>query len=250
MGRRMPEPDANLSYFSHPETVLDYARAAVRLGLWASEREVFTKHIPRESCVLELGCGAARVSAALARDGWSDLVATDFSAAMVDAAREVCATLGVSDRVRCAVADATALPFDAGAFDAAIFAFNGLQMIPKAARREAAIREIARVLRPGGVFVFTGHDRAATRTEHWTRARRLWARGERGVGEDDFGDSVYATPQGSVFIHSAEEADMAALLRACGFTTVFSSMRSAIVAESAAVRAFSDDTRFRVCVRM
>lgn len=246
----MPEPDANLSYFSHPDTVLDYGRAAVRLGLWESERVILTKHVPKSACVLELGCGAGRVSAALARAGWIDLVATDFAPAMVEAARAVCETLGVTDRVRCAVADATALPFDDGVFDAAIFAFNGLQMIPKASRRETALREIARVLRPGGVFIFTGHDRSATRTEHWAEVKRRWARGERSADEDDFGDTVYGTPQGRVFIHSTEETEMAALLHRCGFTTVFSAMRSAIAAESAAVRAFSDDTRFRVCVRL
>lgn len=240
----MPEPDANLSYFSHPETVADYARAALRVGLWASERVVLERFVPRAGRVLELGCGAGRVAAGMAREGWSDVLATDFSPAMVDAARAVVEATGTGRSVRCEVADATALPYPDNTYDAVVFAFNGLLMIPKSERRAAAMREVARVLKPGGVFVFTGHDRSATRVEHWRNRER-----EPEAGEDEFGDTVYGTPQGAVFIHSAEEAALREALATAGLRVVFSEMRSVIAEESRLVREFSDETRFRVAVK-
>ena len=133
--------------------------------------------------------------------------------------------------MRCEVADATALPYTAGAFGAAIFAFNGLLMIPGPGRREAAMREIARVLRPGGIFVFSGHDRTATRAEHWRAATCRWEAGEREPGVDRLGDTLYDTPQGRVFIHSAAEEELVAELAVAGLDLVFSEMRSRLADE-------------------
>lgn len=243
------KPDENLPYFSHPETVLEYARAAVRVGLWRSEAIVLEEFVPKAARVLELGAGAGRVSVGMAKSGWSDLLATDFSPLMIESAQVVVSMAGVGDRVRCEVADATALPYADGSFDAAVFAFNGLLMIPGPGRRETAMREIARVLRPGGVFVFSGHDRAATRRDHWEETTRRWADGLRDEGADRLGDTLYETPHGRVFIHSASEDELASELAAVGFDLVFSRMRSAVADEPREVMEFSDDTRLRVCVR-
>ena len=242
-------PDANRPYFTHPDTVLEYARAAVRVGLWRSEATLLERYVPKTARVLELGCGAGRVSVGMAKAGWTDLRATDFSPAMVEAAVAVVDMAGVGDRVRCEVADATALPYADGTFDAAVFAFNGLLMIPGADRRRAAMREIARVLRPGGVFIFSGHDRDCTRLDHWSEERRRAAAGELDADKEVLGDTLYDTPQGRVFIHSADEEDLSADLAAAGLRTVFSQMRSAIAEEPREVREFSDDTRLRVALK-
>lgn len=245
----MPDAGTNLPYFSHPDTVLEYARAAVRLGLWASEAVVLERFVPKNSRVLELGCGAGRVAVGMALAGWWDILATDFSPAMVDAALAVVAQTRTGDRVRCEVADATALPYPENTFDAVVFAFNGLLMIPGPGRRESAIREIARVLKPGGVFIFSGHDRTATRAGYWAEETRRWDSGQRSPDADRLGDSVYETPQGRVFIHSAAEEELVAELTSAGLEIVFSEMRSAIAEESREVREFSDDTRLRVAAK-
>lgn len=245
----MPDAETNLPYFSHPETVLEYARAAVRLGLWESEHVVLERFVAKDARVLELGCGAARVAVAMARAGWTDILATDFSSAMVDAALGVVAQTGVTASVRCEVADATALPYPENTFDTVVFAFNGLLMIPGPGRREAAIREIARVLKPGGVLFFSGHDRTATRAAHWAEETRRWESGQRSPDADRLGDSVYETPQGRVFIHSAAEAELRDELSCAGLEIIFSEMRSAVADEPREVREFSDDTRLRVAAK-
>ncbi len=242
-------PDANRPYFSHPDTVLEYARAAVRVGLWRSEAALLEKHVPRSARVLELGCGAARVSVGMVKAGWTDLLATDFSPDMVEAARAVVESAGVGSGVRCEVADATALPYADASFDAAVFAFNGLLMIPGRDRRKAAMREIARVLRPGGVFLFSGHDRACTRLDHWECERRLAAAGALDADKEVLGDTLYDTPQGRVFIHSADESELSEDLAQAGLRVVFSAMRSEVADEPREVREFSDDTRLRVAIK-
>ncbi len=98
--------------------------------------------------VLEVGAGAAQCSRWLLGQG-ARAVATDVSAGMLAAGRALDARMGV--RVPMVQADARALPFAAGSFDIAFTAFGALPFVPDAA---AVHREVARVLRPGGRWVF------------------------------------------------------------------------------------------------
>lgn len=239
------DDDVNLRFFSNDDVVLDYARAAANVGLWNSERAVFDEFLAANASILELGCGAGRVAFGLAKLGFSKIVATDFSPPMIAMAREI--NLRERADIAFSVADATALPFPRECFDAAIFAFNGLQMIPRRERRERALREIFRVLKNGGIFIFTGHDRnVPARKAHWREERARWENRSRDAALDEFGDWNHATPAGTMFIHSADSAEMRALLERIGFSVVFTRLRSEICAEPERVREFSDETRFWV----
>ncbi|TFV66757.1 UNVERIFIED_ORG: class I SAM-dependent methyltransferase [Bacillus sp. AZ43] len=97
--------------------------------------------------VLEIGCGSAPCARWL-RTAGADVVAFDLSAGMLRRAAELNRTTGIA--LPLVQADAGALPFADGAFDVACSAFGGL---PFVADVEGALREVARVLRPGGRFV-------------------------------------------------------------------------------------------------
>jgi SAM-dependent methyltransferase len=97
--------------------------------------------------VLEIGCGSAPCARWLKTAG-AQPVAFDLSAGMLARAAELNRTTGVG--VPLVQADAGALPFADGSMDLACSAFGGL---PFVADVEAVLREVARVLRPGGRFV-------------------------------------------------------------------------------------------------
>ena len=99
--------------------------------------------------VLELGAGAAAGARWLAGQG-AAAVAVDLSAGMLRHARAGAERSGV--RVPLVQADALALPFADSVFDIACTAFGA---IPFVADSAAALREVARVLRPGGRWVFS-----------------------------------------------------------------------------------------------
>jgi SAM-dependent methyltransferase len=99
--------------------------------------------------VLEVGCGAAAGARWLAGQG-AEVIALDLSAGMLRHAREAADRSRV--RVPLVQADALALPFPDGAFDIACTAFGA---IPFVADSGAVMREVARVLRPGGSWVFS-----------------------------------------------------------------------------------------------
>jgi SAM-dependent methyltransferase len=98
--------------------------------------------------ILELGCGAAAGARWLVRDG-AEPVALDLSEGMLRHARAGAERSGV--RVPLVHADGLALPFRDDSFDAVFTAFGA---IPFVADSQALMREVARVLRPGGRWVF------------------------------------------------------------------------------------------------
>ena len=98
--------------------------------------------------VLEVGAGAAQCARWLVGEG-VDVVATDVSGGMLEAgARYDAATGRTTPLVQ---ADARVLPFADASFDVAFTAFGALPFVPDADRVHA---EVARVLRPGGRWVF------------------------------------------------------------------------------------------------
>lgn len=117
--------------------------------------EVDRLAIPAGSHVLEIGCGAGLLAVQLARRGF-DVEATDSTPAMIDLTRENAERSGVASSVHTGIADAHSLPFQDGRFD--IVAAMGV--LPWLHNPAAALREMARVLRPDGHIVTNIDNRA------------------------------------------------------------------------------------------
>ena len=99
--------------------------------------------------VLEVGAGAAQCSRWLLAAG-AQPVAVDLSRGMLDAARRLGEATGLP--VPLVHADAADLPFADGSFHLACSAYGALPFVADPGR---VVREVARVLRPGGRFVFS-----------------------------------------------------------------------------------------------
>lgn len=99
------------------------------------------------SRVLDVATGAGYIAGAAARRG-ANAIGVDFSVAQVRMARDRYPT------VRFEQADAEALPFDPGSFDAVVNGF-GMCHLPNP---EVALREAFRVLKSGGRVAFTVWD--------------------------------------------------------------------------------------------
>jgi SAM-dependent methyltransferase len=103
----------------------------------------------RDKRILELGCGAAAAGRWLVTQG-ADVVGLDLSAGMLQHAVNQNQASGVP--VKLVQADATALPFREASFDIVFTAFGAVPFIEDSAR---VMREVRRVLRPGGRWVFS-----------------------------------------------------------------------------------------------
>lgn len=117
--------------------------------------------------VLELGAGHGRDALSFARQGFA-VHATDFSDVALAQLRAAARRAGLAGRVRTTVHDVREpLPLPDASVDA-VFAHMLLCMALSTAQIRAGVAEVRRVLRPGGVLVYTvrhtgdAHYRAGT----------------------------------------------------------------------------------------
>ncbi len=101
--------------------------------------------------VLDAACGTGDLAEAFAAAGAARVCGVDFTAQMLDIARLKAARLRPATRRRLTyqLSDVLALPFDDASFDIVSIAF-GIRNVTDADR---ALRELGRVLRPGGRIV-------------------------------------------------------------------------------------------------
>jgi SAM-dependent methyltransferase len=122
-----------------------------RTDLLPAEALLFERYVGPGSAVLDVGVGAGRTTGYL-RDRADSYLGVDYSPAMVEAARQH------HPDARLEVDDATRLDrVPEASVDVAVFSFNGIDYVDERGRASvfAALR---RVLRPGGVLIFSSHN--------------------------------------------------------------------------------------------
>jgi sterol 24-C-methyltransferase len=102
--------------------------------------------------VLDVGCGVGRPALTVAAHSGVTVTGVNISAEQLPIAREMAARRGLAELVRFVAGDAMSMPFESDSFDAAYV----LQSMCHAPDKRTAYREIARVLKPSGVFL--GND--------------------------------------------------------------------------------------------
>jgi SAM-dependent methyltransferase len=138
--------------------------------------------------VLDLGCGAGRHAFEAARRG-ARVIALDADrkeldqVAAVAAAMDEAGEIPAGASIRAAAGDATAMPFEDGAFDVVIAS----EVMEHIRADQAAMDEVSRVLRPGGT--------AAVTVPAWLPERICWL----------LSDDYHNVPGGHVRIFTQHE---------------------------------------------
>jgi ubiquinone/menaquinone biosynthesis C-methylase UbiE len=204
---------------SYDERCIDYAR------------DRFTRMAGRDgwpyATVLEIGCGTGFFTLNLMLAGViGEAHVTDISPGMVRVAERNAANLGL--RVEGRVADAERLPYADATFDLVV-GHAVLHHIPDVT---LALREVLRVLKPGGRFVVAGEPTtygdlvarrlshatwlAATRVSHLPPLRERWSRPK----DELKASSEAAALEAVVDLHTFHPNDLARLAVAAGAVDV------------------------------
>ena len=134
----------------------DYDRLnhLMSLGIDKTWRRRALKEIVRRDAaqeILDIACGTGDFSIAIARAmaPGSRVTGIDISEGMLSVMRAKLAAEGLGDRVTCSQGDSESMSCADGTFDCVTIAFG----IRNFEHREVALREILRVLKPGGKLV-------------------------------------------------------------------------------------------------
>ncbi len=214
----MPDPAAVNSMFARIARRYDAANRLLSGGtdIWWRKRLVAKVQRHQPADVLDLATGSGDVAFALAErlPAKTRLVGMDFCAPMLDEAKKKQVAAPRKLPVECEVGDVLALPVPDESFDAVTISF-GLRNL---ADRDRGLREMRRVLRPGGrLFVLE-----FSQPQRWFRPFYLlylrnilprlagWLTGDR---------SAYAYLNETIESFPGHEA-LAAEFRHAGFSTV------------------------------
>ncbi len=100
--------------------------------------------------VLDLGCGGAHFLIRLAQSGFEEAVGMDISSELIDRARSAVESAGLKGKIELVLGDVEELSrFQEGSFDAVV----ALGLIEYLQTDELLLKQIHRILRPGGVCV-------------------------------------------------------------------------------------------------
>lgn len=141
-----------VNWFNEQEQVAHYT-GEIEQGPTPAEQYLLDTRLPETGDVLDIGCGAGRISFYLARRGYG-VTGVDVSRPLLAAAENYAEKHG--HFVHWVLTEADELPFPDNRFRAAI-AFKVLCYIPTRPLRIAYLQRIFRMLQPGGTCLMAQH---------------------------------------------------------------------------------------------
>ena len=224
-----------------------YSEAIEEVGLWNSEKIVFKKYINKDSKILDLGCGAGRTTINLFKNGYTNIIGLDIADKLIEFAKEYSKKNSLD--IDFVVGDATKLNYEDNTFDVVIFSFNGMQCIPGLENRRNVLKEVYRVLKPGGYYIFTAHDRHDPNSPQylpfWEKIENDWKNGINESGVECLGDLITTDPAGEeAFIHFSTIDELKSFISEQPFEIVEYDYSYNIAQEDEKTKEFSGDTVF------
>ncbi len=117
-------------------------------GLFHYEEMLIEKYFKTGGRTLDIGCGAGRVTIPLHERGYQ-VTGMDYAEKMVAAAKNL------NGAIDYCVGNILSTPFENQEFDNIIFSFNGLMLLYSYEERLSAVKEVCRLLKDDGKFIFT-----------------------------------------------------------------------------------------------
>ncbi len=220
--------------FGSEITQKNYLKKANR-GLWNSEKILIAKFFRPKSTLLDIGCGTGRTTIPLYNLGYK-VLGIDLVPEMIENAKKIAQEKNFA--INYEVGDATNLKYLDNSFDNVIFSTNGFGQIPGKYKRQKALDEIYRVVKPGSYFILVAHVRAKLDFSFfWIKNfLKLYILKPLGIKieEIDFGDYIFTRHIDGValkqnqFMHIVDKKNIIKQLKQTGFNIIFTKRENEI----------------------
>lgn len=205
--------------FETDEAVEIYANRIEDPEFFPQEQTAIERYFDQTGAsVLDIGCGVGRIASLLDDRGF-DVTGIDASEPLVAKAESL------FPDIEFRVADITDTDLPSETFDYAVFSFFGLDYVTPKCKRKKALREINRVLKPGGLFLYSSHNSLHPLVPRSTRdllscGYDLLDLHLRKVNRERFLSryKVESVPLGDIEIYLSNPVHQWIQLRKCGFT--------------------------------
>lgn len=232
-------------FYNQDYNIKRYGEAIDEVGLWKSEEIIFNKYINKNDVILDLGCGAGRTTINLYKAGYKNITGLDLSTNLIDYANNYIKENNLN--INLVVGDATKLNYEDNSFDIVIFSFNGMQCIPGKKNRDSVLKEVYRVLKPGGIYIFTAHNRDDSGSYQyvWDEEKIKWKNGTQDSNLEIYGDRYSVDRTGAIaFVHFSNIEEMIDFINQENFEIIEYKKSTDIVEENEKTKEFAASTVF------
>jgi 2-polyprenyl-3-methyl-5-hydroxy-6-metoxy-1,4-benzoquinol methylase len=139
-------------FFSTRQSISYYSKPRLHL----SEKKLFKKYLIKKGKVLDLCCGAGRVSIPLAKMGF-EVIGIDNNSKMIRIARDLKKELNLKN-VKFYCSDIAKRMFRNEQFDYVLIMENSLEHIPSKKKRKKVFKNICNYLKHDGLFITSFHS--------------------------------------------------------------------------------------------
>ena len=236
------KPDTK--FFNTDTAAEKYSKAVLDVGLWESEKMIFKKYANPNSKIIDIGCGAGRTTFSLYRLGYDNIIGIDISEILLEKALQYNQLL--KSNIIFLNMDIVKTNFKENTFDIAFFSYNGLTGIPTEKRRLAVLKEVYRILKIGGFFIFCAHDRDddPNSRKFWLHEYKRWKEGKNNPMLYEYGDVLVNQGTSYEFLHYYNHEEMINFIHKTDFKIIDSFKRKDLVEEPYNVQQFSKETCF------
>jgi ubiquinone/menaquinone biosynthesis C-methylase UbiE len=123
-----------------------------KIGFLPVEKTIVKKYFTKKNAnMIDIGCGMGRTTVPLSKMGFN-VIGVDLSESLINKAKVKFSNIDFR------IGNACDLKFSDDCFDYALFSFNGIDLIYPEKKREKALKEVNRVLKDEGIFIFSSHN--------------------------------------------------------------------------------------------
>src|SRR3989344_7291085 len=174
--------------------------------LWPREEILIKKYFKKKSSILDIGCGTGRTTIPLFKKGYK-VTGIDLTPEMIKNAKKIVNSKNL--KVNYLLGDATNLKLKDNSFDNALFSNNGWTQIPGKENIIKALKEVNRILKPKGLFIFTTHIRKIKGyfwfwVWQWVQIR-LFKPLKLSIDEEEWGDRFFKRESSSSFPYKEKQ---------------------------------------------